>query len=777
MKKAGILVIAGIICVIAAMTSATVPSDYAPVQYSTNGSTTAFTFGFPIFNTSDIKVILRTNSTGAENTLTETTDYAVSATNNDYSDGGTVTTVATHAAGYTLVIKRVTDQKQGSDYIPNTIPPGETLENADDLAVMIAQELQEQINRCIKYPETDSPVLSAFLPSSVMRASGWLYCGDTGTITTSSSVTPDNAIVSDFMETLIDDPDAGSARNTLGLYYDVKGYGAKGDGITNDTTAIQAAIDDANTAGGGTVYFPASSTNYIISGVLTLYDNIKLLGDHYSTSTIFLQASSDTQMANANSKDNITIKNLTFDGNNDNGNTQTLIWLTAAQNCEIVNCKITNTDNTAIYLISDATTNCENNTFHHNIIEDIGSVAIKIKAHGDSSDTKDTLYTKANYNYFYNCGYGAIEAYGQYCHYTEIIGNIAVECASGVYEADKGCSDVIIADNIAINSVTQVTFGDLGTIRVRNEGGYLARRVVVENNLIIGDSTEDIGGINLGGAEDVIIRGNQIYNIGTSAGAGIWIATTCKNVQILNNYIEGSKYKGIYVWSGQERILISGNVVIDTVGENIGSLSPAIITGNYCDEPGTSGIYIQNSTADRSIVSNNICKNGNNEESGIRAGIHLANIDNCVVTNNICYDDQGSATQDYGIYTSGTSTGNIIRNNQLSGNKTGTVSLVGANYTDETVGIITFTSTDATPTVGGGSVFITAGTTTITDFDDGYTGKIITVIAASSITITDGTNILLNSSANWAMTDTDTLTLLQKADGKWYEMGRGDNGA
>jgi len=84
---------------------------------------------------------------------------------------------------------------------------------------------------------------------------------------------------------------------------------------------------------------------------------------------------------------------------------------------------------------------------------------------------------------------------------------------------------------------------------------------------------------------------------------------------------------------------------------------------------------------------------------------------------------------------------------------------------------------DATPSVANGRIFLTGGTTTITDFDDGYTGQIITVIAEHSLTITDGTNIFLNGSANWAMTATDTLTLVCKADGLWYEISRGDNGA
>lgn len=84
---------------------------------------------------------------------------------------------------------------------------------------------------------------------------------------------------------------------------------------------------------------------------------------------------------------------------------------------------------------------------------------------------------------------------------------------------------------------------------------------------------------------------------------------------------------------------------------------------------------------------------------------------------------------------------------------------------------------EATPSVLGYTVWLTGGTTAITDFDDGVEGQIITIIAEHSITITDGTNIFLNGSVNWAMTATDTLTLIQKANGHWLEVARSDSGA
>ncbi len=45
-------------------------------------------------------------------------------------------------------------------------------------------------------------------------------------------------------------------------------YGAVGDGITDDTSAIQAALDAARTAGGGVIDFPFAT--YLITDELTI---------------------------------------------------------------------------------------------------------------------------------------------------------------------------------------------------------------------------------------------------------------------------------------------------------------------------------------------------------------------------------------------------------------------------------------------------------------------------------------------------------------------------
>lgn len=64
---------------------------------------------------------------------------------------------------------------------------------------------------------------------------------------------------------------------TTGGYYNVKDYGAKGDGSHIDSPAINAAIEAASEKGGGTVYFPAGIYQ---SYSIHLKNNISLYLDH-----------------------------------------------------------------------------------------------------------------------------------------------------------------------------------------------------------------------------------------------------------------------------------------------------------------------------------------------------------------------------------------------------------------------------------------------------------------------------------------------------------------
>lgn len=72
-------------------------------------------------------------------------------------------------------------------------------------------------------------------------------------------------------------------------------YGAKGDGTTDDLTAIQAAIDAVSTAGGGTVTFPVGT--FLVSGSIEYKSNITILGAGRGATIIKLKSGSTLDSA------------------------------------------------------------------------------------------------------------------------------------------------------------------------------------------------------------------------------------------------------------------------------------------------------------------------------------------------------------------------------------------------------------------------------------------------------------------------------------------------
>lgn len=66
-------------------------------------------------------------------------------------------------------------------------------------------------------------------------------------------------------------------------FFNVLAYGAKGDGVTDDTVACQAAINACQTAGSGAVLFPAPLTFLISSPLVVSADNVMLLGEGWGS--------------------------------------------------------------------------------------------------------------------------------------------------------------------------------------------------------------------------------------------------------------------------------------------------------------------------------------------------------------------------------------------------------------------------------------------------------------------------------------------------------------
>jgi hypothetical protein len=105
-----------------------------------------------------------------------------------------------------------------------------------------------------------------------------------------------------------------------GAQFNVLDYGAVGDGVANDTAAIQAAIDAANAIGGGTVWLPAGT--YICENV-NIKDKVTLVGT-FGAVTMKSRSGVDCEVLK-NAEENVpVVKNyfgvegIIFDGNKAN---------------------------------------------------------------------------------------------------------------------------------------------------------------------------------------------------------------------------------------------------------------------------------------------------------------------------------------------------------------------------------------------------------------------------------------------------------------------------
>ena len=68
------------------------------------------------------------------------------------------------------------------------------------------------------------------------------------------------------------------------MIYNITNYGAVADGVTNNSTAIQKAIDECTAAGGGIVLIPSGQ---YMSGTLRLKSNVEL---HLEMGAVLIKA-------------------------------------------------------------------------------------------------------------------------------------------------------------------------------------------------------------------------------------------------------------------------------------------------------------------------------------------------------------------------------------------------------------------------------------------------------------------------------------------------------
>lgn len=136
------------------------------IQYTGDGSSTGFAFPFRIFAATDLEVFLAG--------VLQTTGYSV--TGGDPS--GTVNFATAPGAGVAVLIRRAVPATQPMDLVANDPFPAETAEAAFDRNTILAIQMAELIQTCLRLPRSEALITE--LAAAAIRANKFFGFDNTG---------------------------------------------------------------------------------------------------------------------------------------------------------------------------------------------------------------------------------------------------------------------------------------------------------------------------------------------------------------------------------------------------------------------------------------------------------------------------------------------------------------------------------------------------------------------------------------------------------------------
>jgi len=162
-------------------------------------------------------------------------------------------------------------------------------------------------NPGVDYTTTGSQIIFTTAPASGLSFFG-TFLGDVGNGVSSSSITYQGTGTGAVSRLLT---------SKVGDIVSVKDFGAVGDGVTNDTAAIQAAVTSANTTG-KTLFFPVGT--YLTSGQYSI--TTEVLGESLRNTTVKKSANGGPLFTVSG---NGSLRNLTINGNGFTGTGVSLV--------------------------------------------------------------------------------------------------------------------------------------------------------------------------------------------------------------------------------------------------------------------------------------------------------------------------------------------------------------------------------------------------------------------------------------------------------------------
>lgn len=598
----------------------TVSSTTARNQYTGDGTVATYPYTFRAFDATDLLVVKKDTS-GNETLLNYGTDYTVTGAGS-YS-GGTITLTAGNlTTGYTLSIRRILDLLQSTDLRNQGSFLAEVHERVFDRLVMIAQQQQDELDRSMKFPESDAS--AQLLPTKEQRANKALSFDANGDPTASAS--PASGTISAPMQPVTSAASLKAARNAFGPEFHV---------IGTDANAIQAAADAAYAAGGGTVVL--SQGTYSVTSVVTLRARVKLRGQGLGATDISLTSAGRLVWSEASLSDingggmyDVTVR---CDINGTAITAQNIwgwfchrchIWgqgqlLTAISlqgysfECDIRNCRITDYNTSGIafsdYLgnaVYPNATIIKGNDFAGNngatniVVNGAGAVRICEnyfeRAYHDSgvciSATNCTTLCVSNNSINASYGVESQIVLGAGTKMARILDN-HISVSGYVTGATRGIGITMTGSGTAFNSIIGNTFEvDSASDVIIIDGSY---GVTISSNTVrmVDSGYEGATGsiIDLKNtATQVTLTGNMLMATGgTMLGNGIKIANGCADITITGGVISGMTTGINCLCAGASKVVTVSGVALSANATQVVITAATAITIRDCPGFKTAG--------------------------------------------------------------------------------------------------------------------------------------------------------------------------------------------
>ena len=279
--------------------------------YTGNGATREFAFTFKVFEAKDLSVYRSTDT--AEELLVLDTDYSVELeADQDNSPGGKVILKAPLEDGRRLAIISTVSYDQLAVFTNKGGFYPKTLNLVNDKTVILIQQLLEQVSRALITDPTDTitprqlrdkllaavdeAVAAAGASKETLAACEAIkdlierYSWDIPHLVNSIEEVESYPYDGYFWIKGYGNPgNAGeeignrlvNGRTLLDWLKDpvnVSVFGAKGDGVTDDSDAIQSAVDYAKKKGGWRVYLPSTGHAYVTSKSIVVGQGVTICG-------------------------------------------------------------------------------------------------------------------------------------------------------------------------------------------------------------------------------------------------------------------------------------------------------------------------------------------------------------------------------------------------------------------------------------------------------------------------------------------------------------------